>query len=89
MTTDSSARTVRVRAGAVAAMTMTVFGACLTALLLAAATWWTASFAADGELRGSAWAAVAGLVMYALISGLATWYIGRRGVQELRRVRGR
>jgi hypothetical protein len=35
-----------------------------------------ASFAAEGELYGSAWVAVAGLAMDAAVSGMATVYIG-------------
>lgn len=68
---------------------MSVVGACFTLLVFAAAIWFTASFAGQGELYGSAWAAVAGLTMYAVVSGMATVYIGRRGVREFRRARGR
>jgi hypothetical protein len=35
-----------------------------------------ASFAAEGELYGSAWVAVAGLAMDTAVSGMATVYIG-------------
>lgn len=89
MTADSFARRRPGRAGAVAALVMTVFGAGFTLLLLAVAIWWAAAFAADDELHGSAWITVGGLATYALASAAATWFIGRRGMRELRRVRGR
>jgi hypothetical protein len=87
--TDPSAQSRPARTGAVVSMVMTVFGACFTLVVLTVAVWFTASFAADDELYGSAWATLAALTVYALISGVATVYIARRGVRELRRVRGR
>jgi hypothetical protein len=60
---------------------MSVVGVCFTLLAFAVAIWFAASFAAEGELYGSAWVAVAGLAMEAVVSGMATVYIGRRGVR--------
>jgi hypothetical protein len=55
---------------------MGVGGVCFTLLAFAVAIWFVASFAAEGELYGSAWVAVAGLAVDAVVSGMATVYIG-------------
>lgn len=61
-------------------------GALFTALLLAVAIYVVAFFAADDELYGSAWLIVGSLVIFSVISGAATVYLGRRGLRDLRAV---
>lgn len=77
----------RVRIGAFVAVVVTVVCACVTLLVAATTVYTTVFFATDHELSGSAWLAVAFLVALTAISGLATSYLGRRGIRELRRNR--
>ncbi|SIN41176.1 hypothetical protein SAMN04489832_6676 [Micromonospora cremea] len=69
------------------AIAVTIVCACVTLLVLASAIYMAVVFAADHELGGSAWLAVACMTTFGLISGSATAYLGRRGVQDLQRAK--
>ncbi|MGN9912354.1 hypothetical protein ACTMTJ_32945 [Phytohabitans sp. LJ34] len=74
------------RAGGVAAMVMAAVGAVVTLLILATAGYTVALFAADDELGSlGGWAPALSLAAFGGLSGVATVYIGRRGMRELRR----
>jgi RsiW-degrading membrane proteinase PrsW (M82 family) len=85
MTANSSAGKRQTRTGAVVAIAVTIVCACVTLLVVASAVYTAVFFAADHELDGSAWVVVAWLAILGAISGLATAYLGRRGVRDLRR----
>lgn len=70
--------------GTLVAMAMTAVGAGFTLLLLAAAVCVAAFFAAEDELTWSTWSIVAWIAVFAMISGWATAYLGRRVRRELR-----
>ncbi|GAA2579449.1 hypothetical protein GCM10010399_06500 [Dactylosporangium fulvum] len=67
------------------AIVVAIVSACVTLLVFASAIYVAVLFAADYELYGHAWVVVASLAAFGVISGLATAYLGRRCVQELRR----
>jgi hypothetical protein len=85
MTAEPSAARQLTRTGAVVAIAVTIICACVTLLVLASAVYTAVGFAADHDLNGSAVWAVAWLAALGAISGLATAYLGRRVVRDLRR----
>jgi hypothetical protein len=87
MATGRSASGQRTRAGAWAAVAVTILCAIVTLLILAAAVAMVVIFAADHELTGTTWLPIVVLAMFGVISGLATAYLGRRAMRELRAVR--
>lgn len=70
--------------GTLVAMAMTAAGVGFTLLLLAAAVYVAAFFAAEDELTWSTLTIVAWIAVFAMISGWATAYLGRRVRRELR-----
>jgi hypothetical protein len=87
MTAEASAARRQTPTGAVVAIAVAIVCACVTLLVVASAVYTAVFFAADHELnRPASWVAVGGLAALGAISGLATAYLGRRGVRDLRRV---
>jgi cell division protein FtsX len=85
MTSSSPVSARPARAGALVAVALAAVGALFTLLLLAAASYALAFFAADHELYGSAWLIVGWLAVLGVTSGVAAAYLGRRGLRNLRR----
>ncbi|MGW0432271.1 hypothetical protein ACWDV4_06960 [Micromonospora sp. NPDC003197] len=72
------------RIGAFVAIAVTILCAIVTLLVAAVTVYSAVLFAADHELTGSAWLVVLFLALLSVISGVATTYLGRRGVRQLR-----
>lgn len=87
MTAEPPAAARPTRTGGVVAMAVTGVSAVVTLLILASAVYVAAFFAAGFELGGFAWLSVAFLTLLGGVCGVATVYLGRRGLQELRRAR--
>jgi hypothetical protein len=66
------------------AVALAAVGALFALLLFAVAMYAVAFFAADDELYGSAWLTVGWLAILSVISGVATVYLGRRGLRDFR-----
>lgn len=72
------------RAGAVVAIVVAILCAIVTVLIAVTPVYNVIYFVDDHELYGSAWLVVLFLAAFSVISGLATSYLGWRGIRQLR-----
>ncbi|GAB2930179.1 hypothetical protein GCM10027280_17220 [Micromonospora polyrhachis] len=66
------------------AIVVAILCAIVTVLIAVTAVYTAIHFADDHELYGSAWLVVLFLAALGVISGLATSYLGWRGIRQLR-----